>query len=255
MNLLEKAIDVINKDEEKIKTVTLTQKNKKEFDKCKTQRQKIGKAIEIIRERYDKHINFNLVDEIEDIKLKDKEPTIIKKKDETIIKFYSIRSRNPIDNQKIIDITQKIIYDCQNKLTIDFTNCGGGNIEVFCRAFAPLIGTGLIFSTKNIYAYFRGETVQYSPKKLSDKRIIPKITIPITLIISENTFSSAEYISMILLASHPKIITKIGKESGGYLSVTKEKSFSFENQKYYINFTVSLIVIDQNGKKYNGKIK
>lgn len=273
MSLLEKCINTINKRKDKIKKISLPQKILDKFNN-NIDTYEISKVLE---KYYDRHTTIREYSQMKDRDL-DKLPVITFNENTSYIKFFSINgsyvdlSKDPKHYKtydtgskygnrivKIVKMTQEAINKNDN-IIIDFSQCYGGDINVFLDAFKQLIGTGLMFyyNEKNTHEYCYYNETKFScskiPKKV--KRIKPTENKNITIIVSQDSSSSAEYMTMIIKNSYPK--TKIVGDTdrtSGYLNLTSNITFRHKNKIYVLNYTIALTAYDSDGKKYNGYIK
>lgn len=278
MSLLEKCIEIINKQKNKYKKVvipeTIVKKNKLED---------IYKINKILQKYYNKHTYLASYNNFKRFHSKvDKLPEIITttlNKEYVFIKFFDINGsfvdllKNPnkyttydtgsrYGNRlvKIVDMTKTAI-ETHKKIMLDLTECKGGDLNVFLDAFSSIIGSGLMFyyvgKNASIYCYYRNGKLSYSNKQLNMKRIKPHKEKYITIAVNDKTASSGEYLTMIIKNTYPKtkIVSK-NHETAGYLTITSSPvSFVFNNKKYNICYTIAPYIYDSDGKKYNGKIK
>jgi hypothetical protein len=270
MSLLEKCINTINKRKDKIKKINLPQKILDKFNN-NINTYEISKVLE---KYYNKHTSLREYSQMKEQEL-DKLPIIKFKGNTSYIRFFDINgsyvdySKDPKKYKtydtgskygnriiKIVKMTQKAINKNENMI-IDFSECHGGDIAVYFDAFKDLVGTGLMFyyDEKNTHAYCYYDGNKYfctkTPKKI--KRIKPSENKNITIIVSHDSSSSAEYITMIIKNSYPK--TKIiGHSTAGYLNLPNNVTFKYKNTQYVLNYTIALTAYDSDDKKYYGYI-
>lgn len=159
---------------------------------------------------------------------------------------------------KIVKMTNNALTKYKN-IIIDFQWCGGGDINVFLDAFRPIIGTGLLCyykdNFKSMYLYYDGKKFNWTNKKKSMVSKYNNINKNITIIVSNDTGSSAEYLPMIIKSFNKDCVIKGSKHTAGYLNITTTINFKFQGKQYSLGMTIAPFVFDRNGQKYNGRLK
>lgn len=276
MSLIKKVISKINSSS-KIKMWNVSEKEINRIDKLPSCEQQIDEINKLLEKTYDKHSHLS---EATYIKTQHPEPDklpIIKYKNDTVfIQFFNIQGSyvdlvnfkkegkkyttydtgTKYGNRlvKIVNMTKKALSN--DNIVIDFSDCGGGDINVFFDAFSPIIGTGLLcyyeYFDSAAYCYYDGKRFVWSNKKKNIETKLPQQK-HITILTNKWTGSSAEYLPMIIKSFQKDCKIK-GTHTAGYLNVTSTVSFHHNNKQYMLGKTISPFVYDRNGKKYNGSL-
>ena len=263
--LLTKCIDIINKEKIKIKILYIPSK----YDT-----NNIEIINKLLQKYYNKHTRLTTYQQQKNIHQNvDKLPIIKYNENVTYIKFFDINgsfidylknpqtyksyktnSRYGKQLQHIVNITKNALNK-NDDIFLDFTNCGGGDIDVFIDAFSPLLSIGLQFyfnKPNPIYVYYNG--YKLIKKKQYISKFIPPKNHNITIKFNKHTSSSAEFIIMMILNSN-KNVKLIGKNTAGMMSIVKSKIFYYNNSLYELGYPITDYLYDSHNKQYNGIIK
>lgn len=290
LSLFEKVISAINALPYKLKELHINEQHLYDYiEKSEDPWDGIHFIKNFLKSSYGNHIEFGhlggfgVMDDNESL---DQLPRVSISRKCNVLKLYDfvvplkIKSYKEITdeyeselNQKYIhqvfeisNIIQRVIQDAINnekKLMIDISEMSDGKLDVLFTCFMDLVGTGFLWkSIKGCFVFTEQcEFIHYEKQEdipLKYARKIPEINIPIEIRIGKGTKRCAEYLVMVLIASHPNI-KLIGKHTGGYLDVPVLMDIEYiENQQkeiYSLELAVSTNVYDQNGKLYDGIIK
>lgn len=262
--LLEETLKVLNSQHDKIKKVILH--NVRDTNDPK-------KIEKLLQKYYDKHTHFSTLDgkrgklpkldSLPTIKKKGKRGVHIafppiktsyidyliakKKNSKTNWNTYNTRSRYGKRLAKIVKMTHMALKGAKN-IVIDLRGNTGGDLKVFIDAFRRLIPDGvLMFVPGKVVCSKKGRHISFKGKKVKPIKHMDK-TKRITILLNKKSMSSSELLTMILRSIHSRC--RIVGRSGGYLSLTEDKEFTYEGKHYHINYTITKYIYDRTGKKY-----